>query len=253
MKLTAAILTIVAVLPAATAFGQGRRAAAPPPAPKAFVSIGGAYQVSSHDFDETSTLRVNAEDGQLRRAYKVPAGVALDVAGGATIVGRLGVAVGVSSYSKSADADVSASIPHPFFFNRPRAVSGTANGLTRTERAVHVQARYTLPLNGAWVVMVFGGPSFFAVSQQFVTSLAYSETYPFDSAEFRSATIEKASGNKAGFNAGTDVGYFFTRHLGAGATVRYAGTTIDLHPAGGATTSVKAGGLQAGGGLRIRF
>ena len=43
--------------------------------------------------------------------------------------------------------------------------------------------------------------------------------------------------------------------IGVGAFVRYAGATVDLPPASGVTRDeeLKAGGGQAGIGLRLRF
>jgi hypothetical protein len=56
-----------------------------------------------------------------------------------------------------------------------------------------------------------------------------------------------------GVHAGADVSYFFLRRLGVGVTVQYAGTTIEMPSGGTGTLDVKAGGVQAGGGLRLRF
>jgi hypothetical protein len=50
------------------------------------------------------------------------------------------------------------------------------------------------------------------------------------------------------------VGYFFTRQVGVGGSIQWAGTTIEAPASGGTGTfDIKAGGLQAGGGLRLRF
>jgi hypothetical protein len=59
-----------------------------------------------------------------------------------------------------------------------------------------------------------------------------------------------------GYHVGGDVRYFFTTHVGVGGVVRFTAADVELtgtlfKPAG--TTTVKAGGLQAGGGLRLRF
>jgi hypothetical protein len=63
-----------------------------------------------------------------------------------------------------------------------------------------------------------------------------------------------ADESKVGFNVGADVGYFFTRQVGVGGTVQWAGTTIEMPGSGGTGTfDVKAGGFQAGGGVRFRF
>jgi hypothetical protein len=62
-----------------------------------------------------------------------------------------------------------------------------------------------------------------------------------------------AKRNKVGFNAGGDVAFIFSRQVGFGFTAQFAGATVDLPSAFGGTTDVKAGGMQAGGGLRLRF
>ena len=159
----------------------------------------------------------------------------------------------MSRFSVATPASLSATIPHPFFFNRPRSVSGEAAGLKREELAIHIQAGGVFPIGARFQVMVFGGPSFFQVTQGVVTDLTYSDSYPYDTASFRSAVTTSEKQNKIGFNAGGDVAFFFTRQIGVGFTAKFAGSNIDLPSAGGGTTPVKAGGMQAGGGLRLRF
>ena len=101
--------------------------------------------------------------------------------------------------------------------------------------------------------MVFGGPSFFQVKQGVITDFTISESYPYDDATFRAATMTAADASKIGFNAGGDVAFFFAKQVGVGGTVQFAGTTISLPAAGGASRDVKVGGGKAGGGLRLRF
>jgi hypothetical protein len=144
-------------------------------------------------------------------------------------------------------------VPHPFFFNRPRSVSGEAAGLRREELAVHVQARAVLPVTRRVQVMVFGGPSFYQVRQGLVHEVAYSESYPYDEATFDGATTGRAEQSPYGFNVGGDVAYFFSRQVGVGFGAQYAGTTVHLPSADGGTVEARAGGSQAGAGLRLRF
>ena len=96
-------------------------------------------------------------------------------------------------------------------------MTGDAVGLERNELAVHVQAQLRAPLGSRLQVTLFGGPSFFRVEQELVTSFNWSETYPFDDAGFNSATTSGAKGLSIGFNAGADVAYFFARHVGRSA------------------------------------
>ena len=223
------------------------------PASRAFLVVNGGYQLTANDFADGAVKRANAEDGRFDTTYAVTRGPAFDAAGGGMLWRRLGVGVGVSRFAISTPASLDATIPHPFFFNRPRAVRGDAGGLKREELAIHVQARGVFPLGRRFQVMLFGGPSFFQVKQGVVTDFTFTDSYPYDDATFRAATTTTAKVSKMGFNAGGDLAFFFTRQLGVGATVQFAGTTVDLPAAGGASRQVKAGGGNAGAGLRLRF
>jgi len=56
-----------------------------------------------------------------------------------------------------------------------------------------------------------------------------------------------------GYNASVDVTWMFARSVGVGGLVRYTRADVDLEPAAGRTLSMKAGGVQAGGGIRFVF
>ena len=220
---------------------------------KIFVVVNGGYQLTTNDFADGAVKRENAEDGRFDTTYVVKGGPAFDVAGGAALWRQLGASVGVSRFTVSTASSLTGTIPHPFFFNRARSVGGDVAGLKREELAVHVQARGIFPVGTRFQVMVFGGPSFFQVKQGVITDYAYDESYPYDDATFRAATTTPAKVSKVGFNAGGDVAFFFTRQLGVGGTVQFAGTSVDLPGALGSTRDVKVGGGQAGAGLRLRF
>ena len=85
------------------------------------------------------------------------------MAGGGLLWRQLGIGVGVSRFVVSTPASISGTIPHQFFSNRLRSVSGEASGLEREELAVHVQVRSVFPVGTRFQVMVFGGPSLFQV------------------------------------------------------------------------------------------
>ena len=167
---------------------------------------------------------------------------------------NVGVGVGVTRFSHSTPISLTASVPHPFFFNRARSVTGDVGGLKREELAVHIQARAMFTASPKIPVVIFGGPSFFSVKQDIVNDFEITETYPYDSATFNRGVSTTADESKVGFNVGADVGYFFTRQVGVGGSVQWSATTIDVAASGGTgTLEIKAGGLQAGGGLRLRF
>ena len=218
-----------------------------------FLVVNGGYQLTANDFTDGAVRRANAEDGRIDTKYVVKGGPSFDLAAGGILWRGLGVAVGASRFSVSTPASLAGTIPHPFFFNQLRSVSGEAAGLKREELAINVQVRAVLPVGTKLQVMVFGGPSFFQVKQGVVSDFTYTDSYPFDAATFKAATTTTSSVSKMGFNGGGDVAFFFARQLGVGATVQFAGTTVALPAAGGASRDVKVGGLKAGGGLRVRF
>jgi outer membrane protein with beta-barrel domain len=226
----------------------------PQPIDRIYVSVNGAFQTGGDNFGETVTFRENAEDGRFTTDYEVKSGPALNVSVGVGLWRNIGVGVGVTRYSKNTPTAFSASVPHPFFFNRPRDVEGEVGGTKREELAVHVQARATFVPNRRIQAVVFGGPSFFTVKQDIVNDFEITETYPYDTATFSRGITMKVDESKIGFNVGADVGYFFTRQVGVGGSVQWAAATIDA-PASSGTGSfdIKAGGLQVGAGLRLRF
>lgn len=257
---TAVVIVLVA---AATAGAQARPTQPRPgqqaprptqPFDRIYVSLNGAFQTGGDDFSETVTFRENAENGTFTTDYDVKSGPALNISVGGALTRMFAIGLGVTRYSKRTPTQLSASVPHPFFFNRPRTVEGEVAGLSREELAVHVQARAMFTPRPNIQAMVYGGPSFFKVSQGIVNDFEITEDYPFDTAAFSRGLTRDVDESKVGFNIGGDVGYFFTRQVGIGGSLQWSGTTIDV-PASSGTGSfeLKAGGLQAGGGLRLRF
>ena len=142
------ILLGVAASAGAQAKPTQAKPAQPRPAPRAaqptdriYISINGAFQTGAEDFGETVSFLENAENGTFSTEYNVESGPALNISAGATIWRNIGVGVGVTRFSHSTPISLTASVPHPFFFNRARPISGDIGGLTREELAVHVQAR----------------------------------------------------------------------------------------------------------------
>ena len=82
---------------------------------------------------------------------------------------------------------------------------------------------------------------------------------PVNAAELTEYELERVQGSGWGFHAGADGSVFFTRIIGVGGFARYGRGTIDLENtvarALGQHTvvGVKAGGVQVGGGLRLKF
>jgi len=219
---------------------------------RGFVHVNGGFQAASTDFTETITFRSNGEDASATTAHAVDGSFLFDVSGGVFVSENLAVGAAVSRSSKDSDAAVSARLPHPFFFNNDRLVDGTQPA-SRTETAVHIQAQWFVPINDQIEVGVFGGPSFFSVEQGFVRGVAFTDAFPFESATFVSAPTALQSESAVGFNAGADVMVFLTPNMGIGGLVRFSRASVDFAAGDGGTQSLDAGGVQVGGGLRLRF
>jgi hypothetical protein len=219
---------------------------------KVRLSINFGGQLSSATFTATTTSTVYLETATINSSYTVPKGKLFDGGVLVRVARSFGVGVSLSAYTVQSDVAVTGSIPHPFFFNTPRPLSGMARGLPRSEIAAHIQAAY-VAASRELDFAIFGGPTIFRVSQDLVSNSPYTEAYPYDTVVFASATT-KAERTGIGFNVGVDVGYRFSRNVGVGGLVRYSRATLSLPLTGSASdVSVDAGGLQAGGGVRFYF
>ena len=245
-------MALVAAMVSVTVLGAAVTVAAQQDG-RVFISVNGGLQATSTDFADNIVFTAFVEDGDLDASYGIDSGAIIDIGGGVRLPGNLGVGIGFSRFDTSNDASVDARIPHPFFFDRHRAIAGSAPGLTHTETAVHLQLRWFAPVPDQIELSVFGGPSFFNVTQGLVTAVGFSQSYPFDKASFTEASTGEQSGSAVGYNIGVDVGYFFSRYVGVGALVRFSGASVDLVSQDEGRISIDLGGLHAGGGLKLRF
>ena len=239
----ACVIVLLSALPAAAQSWSER----------VFITINGAYQPTTHDFSDRFEFDRDFETGSTQTDYPIKGGFTFDGGAGYRLWKNLGAGVAVSYFTRDDVGHTTSSVPHPFFFNQPRTVEGDAPSLTRTERVVHVQAMYLWKSSGAFRLVISGGPSFVTVEQDLVTQVNVTETYPFDTATFGSATKTRAKGSKPAFNVGADVMWMFAPNIGVGGLVRFSKATVDLDAPGNRTISVDAGGGYAGGGLRLVF
>ena len=220
---------------------------------RGFVAINGGLQSGSKGFSQDSLVNsplFGPEDGTLTARHPGGNATVFDVAAGARLWRQLGVGVGVSRLSRSETVGLSGQLPHPFRFDRPRAVDGTEAGVAREETAIHVHARWGIPVSQSVEVALFGGPTFFSVSQAFVTGIDFDQAYPYDTATLTGAMTRTQDGSTIGFNVGADVSVYFSRWVGVGGLIRFSRSEVDL---GDRSTTIAVGGLHTAAGLRLRF
>lgn len=244
--------TLTTCAGAATASAQARLPLPPNPEPRVRAMINGGYQPSTTSFDDSFTFSLYQETGTTETSYAIDAGAIFE--GGAAVRVWKGLALGgvISHFTVDAAASVTSSVPHPFFLQQYREVSGEPEGLRREETAIHFQVQYQLPPAGKLHVVLAAGPTLMDVKQTVVIDVNYAEEFPYDTATFTGVDSKRASGTAMGFNAGVDFQWMFNPNLGAGALVRFSKATVDIN-VDSRIIQVEAGGTQIAAGIRLAF
>jgi hypothetical protein len=217
------------------------------------IAAGASAQSGSESFTDVSSFPYFVETARTEGSYRVDDGVAFDIGGIVSLWRGLGVGLAATRLTRDTEADVSGSFPHPFFFNANRTGAWPQASLDRTELGFHVSAAYQIVNAPRLVLSIFGGPSFFSFEQGVVDDIAVIETYPYDSIDAR-LTTGTIDGSALGYHAGADLGFFFTRNIGVGGVLRFTNATKnDVRIGNGEPFDLEIGGIQAGGGLRLRF
>jgi hypothetical protein len=224
--------------------------------PRTYVSIDGGYRIGSQAFTRSSEAFEStfAEAGTIEADYGKGAGFAFDLMGAYRVTRHLGFGVGVSSYTRPDTVKVSATIPHPLYFNRPREATFEDDTLNGKEIGVHVSLLWSTPINRSTDITLFGGPSFFSYRQDVVVDVKLASQYPYDEASIVSTTSEEQKGSAVGFHAGLDVTRFFNPNIGLGVSARFSRAELTFDD-DDETASVSgfAGGAQVSIGLRFKF
>jgi hypothetical protein len=226
--------------------GTGRAAAQaqPNPGSAAFLNINVGAQPQQRTIATSESFPLYDETATVTSSQPVNNGPVFDIAGGYRVRRQLFVGVGFSTFQRSSASDLVASIPDLIFVDRPRIATASTPDLTHSERGIHVQVLWMIPVNDRIDVVLSAGPSFIRVSQELTATVTVAP-------RTQSITVVQAteSATAIGVNAGFDGTYLFTPHVGAGLFVRYAGGKVDLP----SVPDLSVGGFQTGLGLRVRF
>ena len=120
---------------------------------RGFLTINGGQQAASPDFSDNIAFTDFAEEGDFDARYATGSDTVFDAGGGIRVWRNLGIGAGVSLFSHTGDAGITARIPHPFFFDRHRAVDGTEPGFAREETAVYLQALWVIPASRSFHIV----------------------------------------------------------------------------------------------------
>jgi hypothetical protein len=178
---------------------------------------------------------------------------------GVALSGQLGVGVRLDMQNYTMHSGLAISVPSPYFFNTVATdAEPTSDTVSRKDRAIDLNVVYTPPTPSAVRLRLFAGPTVFHVNNQMVDTIRYNQAagtfLPVNVVAITSYTTKEVSATGIGFNAGADLGYFFSRHFGVGGAVSFNhGTLTITDPLTVQNVDLTAGHVSAGGGLRMRF
>ncbi len=222
---------------------------------KVFVGVNAGGQTQSHTLNSDFSFPIYGQTASVATTAAVDGGPIFDLNVGYRFGARpsvkhlelpsLGVAVGFSSFSKKGSASGAASIPSPIFFNRPASVTIDPIDAQRKDRSIYIVGVVFLPITDRIDLAAYGGPSVIRVQQELIANVSV----PAGTQTVDAVALQNQSGTATGVNVGVDLAYLLAKNYGVGAFIRYNGGSVDLDTA----SDVKAGGLQLGVGVRLRF
>jgi opacity protein-like surface antigen len=224
-------------------------ASAQEPLHRAFLNANFGVQASSRDLDENATFELYGETGTVEGTRQVGAGPLFDVSAGFKVWNNVFVGAGYSRFSDKGDVVLTARVPDPLHFDRPRAAELTIADAAHTEQAFHTQVLVSFALGEKLDVMVGGGPSFYSLKQDVLDELVATEGSTLTVTGVTASLSESA----VGFNLTAALSYMVTERIGAGVLARFSGAKIEMPAGEGVTRDVNVGGFQIGAGLRFRF
>lgn len=225
-------------------------------ADRGYINVGWGVESGSSAMTDSVTRTVYEETATFGTSSEFTSGSLFDVGVGLRLWKNLTVGVAYHQEQNDTEGAATGSVPSPFFFNRPRTLSAT-EPLDRKEAATHVNIGWVVPVSNKFDVMVYGGPSFFRLTQEVIATVTHNETTATSSTV--GATLTTAERNKSvtGFNVGADVTYIAWSNdsirLGVGGFVRYATADADVEMLSSTAQPTKLGGTQFGLGARLRF
>jgi hypothetical protein len=244
-----------AVVVAMLAFGPGA-AFAQTEEPRFMLSLNGAFEPGDEEFTDDGQFPLYEEAGRLTVSGRSSTGALLDMGVAARVTGRFTLGVSAHRGASADEATVTGQAPHPLFFNRPRSFSVTVPETKRIEQALHFSAGALIQLGEKLDVHVYGGPSQFRFSQQVVGDVTISEAGSAFTSVNVTPTVVARKRNVWGGHIAADFSYPVAQigngSFRLGAFIRYAQASSEFQVVSN-TVSTKVGGVQLGGGVRVRF
>jgi hypothetical protein len=232
---------------------------------RVFLDVGlfGVADSLAHARALTVPFVVFGENATIGATYPEPGrarGLPIDLGGGFMIQPFLGVGATLSRTRYEHVVGLSATIPHPLFFNRPATASGVNDGaLTAREQALHLSVAFVPIRRDRVEVRVIGGPSFFSYTADMVETVLYTQAFgeitPSNTVAIAGSATRDTDGSGIGFHAGGDVTYFLNHVVGLGIGARYSRgvVTLDREPLTQLSQQFRVGNRFVFVGVRLRL
>ncbi|MFM8534601.1 MAG: hypothetical protein ACKOEC_13640 [Acidimicrobiia bacterium] len=225
-------------------------------ADRGYINVGWGVESGSSAMTDTQRRTVYEETATFNTATTFTSGSLFVFGVGLKIWNNMTIGVAYHQEQNDAEGEATGSVPSPFFFNRPRTLSAKEL-LNRKEMATHVNLGWVFPFSDKFDAMIYGGPSFFRLTQDVISSVTHNETGATSTTVRATLDTEERKKSQTGFNVGADVTYIAWSNdsvrLGVGGFVRYSSADVELEMLSGTAQPTKVGGTQFGFGARSRF
>jgi hypothetical protein len=193
-------------------------------------------------FNETATLDVNYR-GRRRSGYELGALV--------RVHGPVGIVASAELLDSAPSATYRDRLPHPFFYDQHRELSGERPDLSWSERAIHVDPVLSLDFGPRLSVDAFSGVSLFFTETEVLDEVLYEEVFPYDSLVSKGTRFRRMKARPLGYNVGVRATLRLLGVLGMNFGLRYSRAKVRLDLAEGRESHFDTGGLRFGAGLSI--
>lgn len=216
------------------------------------VTLNGVQGADALSFTDTNQFELFKEPAQIDSVYSGARSQGFEIGAQFRIAGPLAVGASVQRFQNTRNATYAASLPHPFFFDQFREISGAASDLTYEESALHVDAMVTKTW-GPLTIDAFGGPSWFETKTEVLVNVLYDEVFPFNEVLFRGVEGRVIENRPLGYNVGATATFRVASVFGVDFGVRYSDARSNLAVDDGREIELDVGGLSFGAGLRFLF
>jgi len=193
-----------------------------------------------------------AEAGWLEARHEAATGLGFELEAELRLTRRLGLVGSWGQLQRDVAGGFDAALPHPLYFERPRAASGSFDGGRYRENAAHLSVAWRGG-GGAWSYRVFAGASFFQVKADMVASVAYTHEYPYDAVEVTGVRLVGCEDSAVGAHAGASLVYALASRVGLTLRFRYSRATATLAVEDAGSVELDAGGPELALGLQVRL